>query len=645
MPNVSLCLWAVCLFLSWIGCGQSVLRLLRFSELSWPFSGVIGASLFIFVGGFLNLASLVNRPALIALVVLGDILFLLQLGLTKDRLMTHYSSFVQLPVYTRVLAVVCAVILLVISMGSLCYPKFNWSDDLFAYLTYPVKLLQLGSLPFDPFSERRIQSGLGASYFLQSFMLVAGDVRSLWFPDAGAGLILFAGCVYRAGRRLENAVLPCLGLALLVIAIPLFHGNLGMTVLPASIFASMFLAESAPRTSPILRSAMLGLLAAAVTALKSTYLPAAVLILPLMHLLRIRNGTMLRTIRDALVSALALLAVLVPWMLDMKRKEGTLLYPLLGKGYEMSAYGPVPHFISPGSYPAVVGLVALFIFVFAAIVHWLAANKASYAAQISTLVLAIGLVQLPLSVSVEGASIMRYTMPFDLPFVLILLASLMRISANGWTAIRRLAIAYLFTGGMILTMGSYAMTHDRFAIYALSLGHPQAFYFYKDVGGISATLNNDNLWRERQIEPRLQDSIPPGEAVYANSMPTFSMDFRRNPIFISDYPGMSSLPPGMPTQGTPAELRIYFLNKSIRYIAYNVSDVSNTDMALGFQRVPGWTWPLRQGMTASDVNHRVVALAHNYRVIYDDGDERVIDLLQLQPAGSAEAGASTPKEP
>src|SRR6202035_1830212 len=111
----------------------------------------------------------------------GGLLFLVDLVAHKNRLAGSFSNFMRQPLYARGLGVVCAVVLIILVLGSLTYSRFSRFDDMPAYLTYPVKLIQLGSLPFDPFSERRVQSGLGASYFLQSFMLVAGDVRSMWF--------------------------------------------------------------------------------------------------------------------------------------------------------------------------------------------------------------------------------------------------------------------------------------------------------------------------------------------------------------------------------------------------------------------------------------------------------------------------------
>jgi hypothetical protein len=618
-----LCLWAVCLFLALIGAGRQALRLSGFTEMSWPLCGVIGASVFIFAGGFLNLANLVHRPILFVMVVLGVLLFLVDLVAHKNRLAGSFSNFMRQPLYARGLGVVCAVVLIILVLGSLTYSRFSRFDDMPAYLTYPVKLIQLGSLPFDPFSERRVQSGLGASYFLQSFMLVAGDVRSMWFVDGGAGLVLFAGCIYGASRKLGNAVPVCLGLVWLVLLIPVSHVNLGMTVLPAAMFAAFFLIEAAEETPATSRSVLLGLLAAAVALLKSTYFPLAILILPFLHLLRLRKQTWARTLHDALISAFTFLAVLFPWMLDMKRKEGTPLYPLFGKGFEVGAYGAVPHFVSAGIYPVELGLAALIAFAAAAVAHGFAARKLSYADEVSMLALAGGLVILPISLAVGGSSLLRYIMPCELPFVLILLASLLRIPAKGKSAVVQLSIAYACAGALILTMEGYGISHSNFAL------HEHAFGFQPVAHEVGLyMLNDDVLVQERERASSLQNSIPPGQAVYANFLPTFAMNFQRNNIYVADFPGMSSLPPGMPIQGTPAELRSYLLSKSVRYVAYSTKLIALSDEALNWPRTRGGTWPRIQSLNAADVDHEVVALAKTCLVIYDDGDEKVIDLLQ-----------------
>jgi hypothetical protein len=76
-------------------------------------------------------------------------------------------------------------------------------DDLAAYLNLPSETLQLASLPSDPFNERRVTSSLGGPYFLQTFMLVVGDERTIPFIDVSVGFILYAAVLWGIFRKLR----------------------------------------------------------------------------------------------------------------------------------------------------------------------------------------------------------------------------------------------------------------------------------------------------------------------------------------------------------------------------------------------------------------------------------------------------------
>jgi hypothetical protein len=401
-----------------------------------------------------------------------------------------------------------------------------------------------------------------------------------------------------------------------------------MVTLPAALFTAFFLVETADETSSISRSLLLALLAAAVTTLKSTYLPVALAILLGFYLLRLRKRTWLRVLREALISALVFLVILLPWMLDMKRKGGTLLYPLLGNGYEIAAYGPVPHFISAGLYPVEAGLALLIVCAAAAAAHWTAARRLPDADKISIMIFAIGLVVLPISIAVAGSSLSRYTKPFLLPCALLLLASIARIPEMGRPITARRLIAGVCAATLILGLVVYGKGDKDFIFYQHMFAQRQLATALDEE--LYYVLTDDFLAREREREFKLQSAIPPGDAVYASILPTFEMNFQRNSIYVADIPGMSSLPPGMPTQGAPAALRSYLLSKSIRYVAYSRKTTAGMDDVINAPPPkPERAWPRMESLNAADVNLQILALSETYRAIYDDGDERVIDLMQL----------------
>jgi hypothetical protein len=608
MYLLRLALWAACLVCAWIGAGSLTACLLGLRERSWALSGGIGVALFVMIGGWLNLSEQVRPWSLVSLVLIGDLLFLVHLFTAPFAWKRLHSLYESLGTWGRVLAAFCGAGLLIAAINSLTFARFNIYDDLPAYVTFPVKLIQLGSLGFDPFSERRVQSGLGANYFLQAFMLVAGDVRALWFPDAGAGLILFAGCVYSAGRRLGNAPTYSMALGSLVILMPLSHINLGMNVLPAALFTSFFLVETSAEATPLRRSLILGLLGATVTLLKSIYLLPSILMIAILHFLRLRKQPWRNALRDLVASGLAYGATIWPWMIDMKKKEGTLLYPLLGKGYEISAYGAVPHMTKVGPYPWVLGLTTLILLAGAAGVHWMVARSRDYADQVTALLLACGLCVLPLSVALAGSSLLRYIGPFALPSCLLFLGSLLALAQDSESPVSLLPAGYLYAAVLLLALEAYSMHAHHYELF-LPAGVLENKNFIVD------------LQAERKRASHIQAALPTGESLYAGLMVTFPMDFQRNQIYIADLPGMASLPPGMPTQNAPEALRSYLLANHIKYIAYSAKL-----MRLRLSHTEWSAWPRAQMLNTGDVDREVEALARTSRLVFDDGDVRVLAL-------------------
>jgi hypothetical protein len=143
-------------------------------------------------------------------------------------------------------------------------------------------------------------------------------------------------------------------------------------------------------------------------------------------------------------------------------------------------------------------------------------------------------------------------------------------------------------------------------------------------------LENKNfrvdLQAEREQGSHIQTGLPTGESLYAGLMVTFPMGFRRDPIYVADFPGMASLPPGMPTQRAPEAPRSYLLANQVKYIAFSAKlmrlTLSDTERSLSASRA----WPRVQLLNTGDVDREVEALARTSRLVFDDGEVRVLAL-------------------
>lgn len=235
---------------------------------------------------------------------------------------------------------VCVTLLAGAFFGNLVRSRFNPADDLIAYAGYAVQTSQLGTLPADPFGERRIVSSLGGGYFLQAITLVFGDARSIYVPDVSLGYLLaFAAAYFIARRKLSRQI--SLPIALLVFVFAVYISNATFYILPEALVLTLFwmaTEQPAPTKSWSFVSALIGVLAGALATLKSTYFPFSFLFCSFLFLSYFLLYRSRYVLRGALACVGGAVIVILPWMYDQRIKEGTWLFPLLGRGFDVSAY-------------------------------------------------------------------------------------------------------------------------------------------------------------------------------------------------------------------------------------------------------------------------------------------------------------------
>lgn len=627
-----LCAWGLCLFVSFLGYGKLLLSLFQFRDAPWAFSGSVGVALIVTAGGILNWLGLVRTPVLIAVVSVGVLLALAlewhHLGSLGVTLL--HNSFAYAP-----LIIVAAVPVLGNVRADL--RTFNALDDFPAYLTIPEATLQTGTLPYDPFNERRITSCLGAPYVLQSMMLLVGDIRSVRFVDVSIGFVLYTGLLIVIFRVMGLPLFPRIALASLSLVVPVDRWNATMVVLPAALFCSQLLILIHPGLGSRLnwrRSALLGVIAAAIVCMKSNYLPAAIGMCSFYYLAWAIYRRSVSPVLQYLVWAVVLLGCMLPWMADMHHKEGTFLFPILGRGYDASAYGVIP--LPNGSHeglsssslwvwltalpmatPLLIGLAGLGLAfrrrAESAWVNPLASMLAGSAIAVSAIASSTG-----------GESIGRYSLPFELPALIILLGFVVVCQRElrhwAWWLAATGAASLVALGVIAFAFGVRHRGYEKYLEDARLADLPSV------------------PWVRAQEEQRvraLQKAVPPGERVLARILFTYPFDFKRNQIFVADYSGMASLPPGIPIEGTASELRSYLLAHHIRYVAFDpkrtmfpdeASGASVVSILKGESKYGRHGWLVLQTKVANTVQEKFAELGRECRHIYDDGQVYVLDL-------------------
>jgi hypothetical protein len=140
---------------------------------------------------------------------------------------------------------------------------------------------------------------------------------------------------------------------------------------------------------------------------------------------------------------------------------------------------------------------------------------------------------------------------------------------------------------------------------------------------------------EKKTYAEMQSMIPSNERALVRLDKNYLLDFMRNEIFIADYPGGSSLPPGMPffkADGTgPEEMSRYLLSHGIRYVAYSYkSEASFTRELYGNRLEPSMNaWIRSEASHTFDFQDTMAVLGETRQRVYDDGSIYLLDLRTL----------------
>jgi hypothetical protein len=330
---------------------------------------------------------------------------------------------------------------------------------------------------------------------------------------------------------------------------------------------------------------------------------------------------------------------LLPWMLDMKRKEATYLFPILGRGYDASAYGlalPSGSEMSLMSHSLWVWFWVLplagplFFAAAAAIIAHRQKAEPEWLPFVSFF-LGAGFAIIAVSASTGGESTGRYVAPFQIVSLLLCAALALRLRSR--LSDRRLWLhgtVAASASGLLFIALLFGLRGREYILFAQEAGLvPPTPYF-----GYRVSLKDE----QRRLAA-LQATVPPSERILAHLFVSFSFDWKRNPIFIADWIGMAGLPPGMPVARGSDALRSYLLNHSIRYIAYDYKRTRLPDPfpGLGVQAVlrsptafGRHSWVTLQAKVSEDEQNNIAALANLYKHSYDDGQIYVLDLRTLQ---------------
>jgi len=512
---------------------------------------------------------------------------------------------------------------------------FNPQDDALSYLVSPERMLQTGSLGHDPFNSRQMMSALGAQHFLNAMALAIFPPENVHVIEGGVALA--AACLAAAGlgARLQ---LGRTGATLLTFVPLLFRPwyinisslttTVAVLIALCSALVQLFSTEKSQKRW-LLTS---GLLLGAACSLKSTTVPTAVILVAAASALSTLNQKSWRPLGLGLLVGLMGLATMLPWMWWQLHSSGTLLYPLLGRGFHIEVYFPSVSapFHGDAVHELEIGLILPIALLIGLLLAWtmpaVRATVDQSTACVTVAIVAAWAVTWPLlAISTEYNVIARYLLAAQITALTVVLAGAGQAGLQlgrqpGWRWAR-------FTGPLLLV--------------ALLLGYRTELYIgYGQIAPHDlANSIVDRPYFLTTLTPhvhRAQAAVPADAKILAYTDTPFLFDFNSNPIFVADWPGEASPPPGMPVHQGGEAVAAFLLGQDIRYLIYSYKNKANYSRAFfQFNLDPSVGRVMnRQAGLAFAFQDDLTELGQTRAHLFDDGYFYVLDLAHRQPPKS-----------
>ena len=571
--------WALYLLVALVGWGAILNRLLLpEAPADWGQRAAWGMAVALAVGGLLNLTWSVSPALVLAFLALGAGAWAEDAAGQRRQLAQSLRSGLRRAAGESVVVVLALAVTALVAVqlaGSLAgtvdtvveHPPFDLHDDTQAYLVFPYKMLELGSMGSEPFEARRMLS-LGGQSFLQALVLVALPVRTIHLLDDGVALLILVGLILGGARRRGLGRGPTMLLLLVLLTLPHLdmRGNTSSLFTGVVLLVSWFrlLAEDLVRPAPaIANAALVAVTAGGLCTLKSTLIPAAVILFAVSAAAHaVRGGAARRAAGEALLAAAMVGVVLLPWMTSVFASSHTLLYPVLGKGFYGGVYTDefaaisgdfsVPRAELAGATWAqlVSVLPALLVLLFVRDARPRAPATAVIVAAIGTALLLVVMGDPSLSRSLD-----RYAFPVHAAaFLCLVLAAFERDEESGGQRSGLGAMAAVAIAAAVMLQGARATEE----LYRQVLANGASAIAGEPVGSET----------ERRALSELQAAMPASGAVLATLPNPFLLDLRSHRVYLNSLPGMAGLPPGLPVFAGGEEVASYLQAHSIRYLAY-----------------------------------------------------------------------------
>lgn len=605
-------------FLSMMGWGWAAAVLIRIRDrIDLYLAGAYGLAFSTLFGGILNLFGLISLPLIRIYLLTGCVFFFYHISRRGRRaaIQEQLSRIIRDRIGLTVAIILFG--MLFFKLVAAGVQPFNVHDDNHAYLVFPQKMIQTGSCR-EPFSERRM-TALGGQSFLQALMLGLVDLEKIHIMDQGLAWLIFTALILGHGMKRGLSFRVCIGLLILCQLVKVPVVNISSVISGSVLFYALLCTFiTIGNEKSISRAFLMGLVIAGLCSLKNSHIVGCAILTFLLYFFKPKTDFLEKGREFSTVVVISGL-LLSPWMISLFFSNGTFLYPLLGKGYHGSAYTNFPS-VTCG----VLNLQSI---------YYAFRNFLTYPLFLIAALLAL----IPDGSGTQGQFRARVC---RLAFIGTWTSSLLLLVLSDiWRYI--FAMTFAVTMFQIIEFQSQTSANVKInqsrpltsafvsLLLFLYLCLPQGFTAYsknwKRIQHPKKIQNADEIATVRAI----QETIPPGQPVIARIAKPFLLNFSRNPIYVLDIPGGSSLPPGLPRSMNAEETARYFRSVSIRYLIYSYED----DRPLSkygqraFWEGNGYFKRVHEIVIRSfEIQYVFKKLGTVYKNLYNDGKIFVLDL-------------------
>jgi len=595
---------------------------------------VFGFSILLTLSGFVELLHIGSAELLAGYLFLG-LLFSLTTGGVNRCISASHGLNQKIRTISRgkIIAFAIASIYLLIYVVNRIDIPFNVNDDYDAYFIFAKRILEEGFQGGDPYNVRSIEQGFGAGSYLNALFLVFTPLQHIRIAEAGTGTILLILLVLDHIKLYGNGFWKILGAVMIACLVagraPIVNVSPMISGCALAYGILLYCFKSDFNCAPV-RSAFLGLLLASFVLLKGNFLVSAVVIAATYYLTRLIYVRKSWIFFEAIVTLITMLVCLAPWMVSNLSFSGTAFYPILGLGVvKTGSFGIVDQETFIGAVFGFRSYYALMLMAWLATLYFVRDRYFRIFSGILILLTVTATVLLALT----PAGILRYVyilLVIPIAFLGVSLLGVVNGKIKLWldsfmAKYSRVLLAIVI---MFITVKAYQAiegnggVENRKSIAGIKL-HSNVKAFQE------INVNSPQFPYQRTRIEKLQESIPARAAILLRVDMPFLFNFSRNRIYVMDWPGAAGPSPGTPYLGKPEDLAHYLRLNKIRYVAYSYGNEafhSRKDYTDRLQHPSAWIRNLTVRTFA--VQDQLTQLARDYKVLYDNGNDFVVDLCE-----------------